>query len=205
MPRVPLPPLPLRRLTRDARRLLARRPWIYWLAVGALAVAAYAAVAEHTDAADRARAEWQTTTRVLVATVAVAPGDPLDGATAARDWPATIAPPGALSDLPDGAVARQHLAPGDPLRGADVAGLAGPLALVPAGWVVAPVVESPASGAAVGDRVQVTSEGVVLADDARVVGFVEAGTSATVTLVATPSAVAALLPAAPDVALLRLP
>lgn len=205
MPRLPLPPLPARRIVRDARRVIARRPWVYWFAVGALAAWAYAAVGEHTAAADRSRADWDATRPVLVATADLRPGEPLAGAVAVDDWPRALAPPGALSELPDGAVARQHAAAGDPLSTADVTATTGPLALVPDGWVVAPVVESPASGAAAGDRVQVASEGVVLARAARVVGFVDQGMSDPVTLVATPPDVAALLPAAADITLLRLP
>lgn len=161
--------------------------------------------AARTDAADRAQAAWGSTSPVLVAVGPIAPGDPLAGRVTPHRYPSALAPPGALAELPPDAVARQALDTGDPLRAADVAGT-GPLALVPDGWVVAPVVESPRSGAEVGDRVQVVSDGVVLADSARVVGFVD-GTGETVTLVAAPEGVAAVLPAARpgDLALLRLP
>ena len=204
MPRLPVSPLHvpllLRRAARDVRRLIARRPWVYWFAVGALGAWAYSAVGEHTAAADRARADWGATTPVLVATADVGPGDALAGAVAAHDWPRALAPPGAIAELPDGAIARQHVAAGDVLGTPDLAPAGGPLALVPEGWVVAPVVESPTSGAAVGDRVVVSSEGVVLADAALVVGFVDSATH-----VATAPAIAPQLPAAPDVALLRVP
>ena len=203
MPRLPLPPLPIRRAGRSTRRLLARHPWVYWLAIGGLASWAYAAAGEHTDAADRARDEWGATTPVLVATSDIAPGDALAGAVSAHDWPVALAPPGALGELADDAVARQHLAAGDLVSTADLAGR-GSLALVPAGWLAVPVTESPRSGAAAGDRVQVASEGIVVAADALVIGTVDAD----VTLVAVPASDAPLLPLAADagaLTLLRIP
>ncbi len=193
LPRLPLPPLPIRRAGRNARRLIARRPWVYWLAIGGLASWAYAVAGAHTGAADRARDEWGATTPVLVATSDIASGDTLAGAVTTRDWPAALAPPGALGELPDDAVARQRVAAGDIVSTVDVTA-AGALALVPAGWLAVPVTESPRSGATAGDRVQVASEGVVIAADARVVGMVDAD----VTLVAVPAGDAPLLPLAAD-------
>jgi hypothetical protein len=204
------PPLPIfvRRRVVAARRLVARRPWVYWFAVGTLASATYATVGSHTSAHDAARAEWGVTVPVLVAHLPLAPGDELDGRVAIAEWPAAIVPPDALAAVEPGLVARQHVASGDAVGALDVAPGDGPLALVPDGWVVVPVVESPASGAALGDRVQVTSEGVLLADDGLVVGGVVGGMAGDVTLVAVPADVAPLLPAAADadhLTLLRLP
>jgi hypothetical protein len=56
-----------------------------------------------------------------------------------------------------------------------------------------PIVESPPSGAAVGDRVRVVADGVVLSADALVVGYHD-----DVTLVAVPEQVAPILPPAAD-------
>jgi hypothetical protein len=201
-------PMFVRRRIVAARRLLVRRPWVYWFAVGALAAGAYASVGSHTAARDAARAEWGATTPVLVARTPLAPGDALDGRVAIAQWPAAIVPPDALVALAPGRVARQHVAPGDAVGALDVAPDGGPLALVPDGWVAVPVVESPASGAAVGDRVQVTSEGVLLAHDGVVVGSVVGATAGDVTLVAVPADVAPLLAAAADsgqLTLLRVP
>lgn len=205
--RLPAAPLGVRRLNRDVRRVIARRPWIYWFAIGALAAWAYAGVRAHVDAADAARDAWGTTAPVLVATADARPGDPLADRVGVVAWPAALAPPDGLAELAADAVARQYVAAGAPLGTGDVAGTGGPLALVPDGWVVAPVVEQPVSGALAGDRVQVVSEGVVLAADALVVGFVD-DSSGTVSLVAAPADVAALLPAAAQggrLTLLRVP
>jgi len=202
LPALPTP-LPVRRRATAVRRLFARRPWLYWLAVGGLAAWAAALVDGHATALDAARADWGRPVPVLVAARPLAPGDPLAGAYTAVDWPAALAPAGAAEPPEPGAVARRHVAAGFPLAALDLAAGAGPMALVPAGWVAVPVVESPTSGAAVGDRVQVVSEGVVISPEAIVVGF--AGEA---TLVATPAAVAPLLPLAATTAkltLLRLP
>jgi hypothetical protein len=204
------PPLPIffRRRIVAVRRLVVRRPWVYWFAVGALAAGTYASVAKHTAAHDAARLRWGVTTPVLVAHAPLAPGDPLDGRVAPIEWPAAIVPPDALSQFEPGSVARQHVAPGEAVGTLDVAHGDGPLALVPDAWVAVPVVESPPSGAEVGDRVQVASEGVVLAGDGLVVGGVVGGVAGDVTLVAVPVDVAALLPAAADgghLTLLRVP
>ena len=132
---------------------------------------------------------------MLVAAAAHDPGQLLT--VRAVDWPAALVPAGAVSDVDDGAVARLPLAAGDPIRAADVAA-PGPLALVPDGWLAVPMIESPVSGATIGDRVQVVSEGVVIAPDAVVVGFVDDAI-----LVAAPAESALLLALAPDVVLLR--
>lgn len=193
--RLPVAPLPIRRLRRDVRRVVARHPWIYWFAVGALAAWAYGAARSRSDAAADARAAWGAVTPVLVATAELRPGDPLAGHVELVSWPAAVAPPDALAEAAPAAVARQHVAVGAPLGVADVAPAGGPLGLAPEGWLAAPVIEQPRSGAVAGDRVQVVSDGVVLAAEAIVVGFVEEA-SEPVTLVAAPAEVAALLPAA---------
>ena len=83
-------------------------------------------------------------------------------------------------------------------READIALRATP---APPDWLVAPLRESLPSGAAVGERVQVVSDGFVLATEAVVIDHVDG-----VTLVAVPPDVAPLVPAASDsVALLRAP
>ena len=82
----------------------------------------------------------------------------------------------------------------------DLAPTTGPLALVPTGWLAVPVVESPTSGAAVGDRVRVVAQGVVLSEEGLVVGH-----SPDATLVAVRPDEAPLLPAADRVALLLVP
>lgn len=176
------------------RRLVARRPWIHWLLVLALAAAAAAQVGGRLGEVDDARDAWGTTRPVLVLTRPAAPGEPVVAAVA--EVPLALAPPGAIDPSMAGdttagdMVARQIVGEGDILTHVDVVG-SGELALVPPGWLAVPVVESPPSGAAAGDRVQLVSEGIVLAADAVVAGHHD-----DVTLVAVPAGVAAAIPAA---------
>lgn len=203
--RLPALPTPLlvRRRAAAARRVLARRPWLYWLAIGSLAVAAAATVNAHATRLDTARDAWGSRVPVLVARRPIAPGEALADAVAVEQWPEALVGAALPSELSAGAVARQHIAAGEPLGRSDVVPAGGPLALVPDGWVAVPVVESPASGAAPGDWVGVVSEGVVIAEEAVVVGSVDQAT-----LIATPADVAPLLPLAADtgrLTLLRIP
>ncbi len=81
----------------------------------------------------------------------------------------------------------------------DVAADGGPQAMTPDGWLAVPVIESPRSGAVVGDRVQVASDGFVVSADAIVVGGFD-----NVTVLAVPANEAPLLPAAADAGALTL-
>lgn len=176
------------------RRVIARRPWIHWAVVGALAVGVTASVADAMAAVDAERAAWGRSVTVWVATHEVVAGQPI--VADSREVPAAVRPPGAVDD-PGGAIARQAVGRGEIVTDLDLVD-DGP-GLAPAGWLVAPVRESLASGAAIGERVSVVSDGFVLADEAVVVGSV-----GDATLVAAPPDVAPLLPAA-DVTLLRTP
>lgn len=183
----------VRRFPVAVRRLLVRRPWIHWLVVGVATVAAMATTLARVDRIDAARAEWGATRTVWVASKAAAPGEQIQ--VVATDVPAAVVPPSALAA--DGSaelVARQHVSPGEIVTEVDVGrDGGGALALVPDGWLAVPVLESPASGAAVGTRVHVVSDGVVLADEAVVVGYHD-----DVTLVAVPASEAPMLPVATD-------
>lgn len=171
------------------RRLVARRPWIHWLLVLVLSAITAAQVAERLGEVDDARDAWGATRPVLVATRAAAPGEPIVADVV--DVPVALAPPGAATpSAADGLVARQRVGEGEILTEADVAA-SGDLALVPPGWLAVPVAESPPSGAAPGERVQLVSEGVVLAADA-----VVAARHDDVTLVAVPGDLAPAIPAA---------
>jgi hypothetical protein len=68
----------------------------------------------------------------------------------------------------EGAVARQHVGAGEVIDHGDIA-VAGPLGLVPEGWVALALVESPRVGADVGARVRLVAEGIVLVREAIVV------------------------------------
>jgi hypothetical protein len=163
------------------RGRLARTPWLYWAAVGVLALAAGVAVSRAASGVEDARAAWGRPRSVLVATVALAPGDPLVAAVAVRELPEPMVPTDALVASPDGAVARQAIAQGEVVVAHDVAAT-GPLALIPDGWLAVPVAEAVPSGAVTGTAVRVAAGGVVLADQATVIGVRDA-----VTLVAVAS------------------
>jgi hypothetical protein len=184
------------------RRAVARHRWWYRAAVLATAVGAAATTLDRLDSVDAARAEWGRTRDVLVATSAAAAGDPLT--VEVRAVPAAVVPAAAV-DPADGAerlVARQRVTAGEIVTEADVAP-DGPLGLVPRGWVAVAVVESPPSGAAPGERVQLASDGMIINDTAVVVGHTDDAT-----LVAVPEAGAALVPLAAatgSLALLRVP
>lgn len=172
------------------RRVSARRPWLQWVAIGALAVAVAASVHDEMSRLDAARDALGRTREVLVSTRAVHAGEPVP-------WRRVDVPLGLLPDAPyeggDHQLARHDIGAGEILVTSDVMAIDGPLSLAPSGWLVVPVVESPPSGARPGDRVRAASEGVVLVAEAIVVGGVD-----DVTLLATPEADAPLLAFASD-------
>jgi hypothetical protein len=175
------------------RRLVVRRPSIYWLLVAALATAAAMSVHRRLEQLDATRRTWGDTRSVLVAKTATRPGDEITTAVVAA--PIALVPSGALDADASVSrhVARHAIAPNQILTELDVGrgGAAAPMALVPDGWLAVAVVESPASGAVPGDDVVVASDGIVIAEQAVVVGGVD-----DTTLVAVPAATAPLLPAA---------
>jgi hypothetical protein len=185
----------LRRVPVAVRRVLARRPWIYWVVVTMAVLGTMATVLERVERIDAARDAWGQMRRVLVAASDASPGEAID--VSIREVPSALVPERALGAEPDGApyVARQGVLAGEIVTEADVAAAdaSGPLALVPSGWLAVPIVESPASGAGIGDRVQVVADGVVLAADALVVGYHD-----DVTLIAVPERVAPVVPSAVD-------
>jgi hypothetical protein len=157
-------------LVARGRYVLARRPWIYWAIVAAVALAAGLVVADAAAGIDDARRSWGVTRPVVVASADIAPGEPLAGRTTTADRPEPALAESALSSLPSGAVARQHIAAGEAVVAGDVAATAGPRSLVPDGWAAVAVAEAVPSGAAVGDPVVSVAGGVVLADEGVVVG-----------------------------------
>jgi hypothetical protein len=190
------------RVVARIRLELARRPWIHWCLVVALAAGAAWSVAGALAGVDRARAAWGTVERVLVATRPIVPGDELDDATQLRSVPLAVVPDGAIGELPPDAVARQRIGPEEIVTVDDVAARSGPPALAPRGTRIVTVVQTVPTAAVVGDRVAVASDGVELVDDAVVVGHVDgavllavdAGRAAAVAAAAaTPGGVALLL------------
>lgn len=187
------------------RRLLARRPWIYWLVVLLLALAIALAVRQRVAAIDAARRGWGETQAVLVARHDVRPGETIE--VDVREVPLAIVPATALTtDAADSAlIARQDVSAGEIVTSADIGrrDRDGVSALLPDGWAALPILESPPLGAPVGAPVQIASDGIVLAPDAIVVGYHD-----DVTVIAVPADVAPMVGAAAEtggVAVLLLP
>lgn len=155
-------------------------------------------VNDHISELDRARRGLGSTTEVWVAT-----GDIERGATVTaerRSVPVAFVPASAITVFEPNSVARQSISLGEFIVADDIAG--DPTQLVPDGWVVVAVVESPSSGTDRGDSVSVASGGFVIADDAVVIE-----SASDRTLVAVPAAVGPLVATANqqhDIALLRV-
>jgi hypothetical protein len=174
-----------------ARHLLARRPWLYWAAIVALAAGAALAAGRAAASVDDARRQWGSTRDVVVATADLAPGDAVEGHVEVRSRPGPMIPAGAITTFEPGARARQHVSTGEILVRPDVAATGSPRDMIPAGWAGVAVAEAVPSGARVGDEVSAASGGVVLAEHGLVVGR-----TGEVVLVAVPSAEAAQVAAA---------
>lgn len=181
------------------RRLVARRPWVQWFAIAIAGVAVGASVADEMARLDAERASWGERVEVWVAIAETTVGEPIEAEPI--EVPIAIVPHGAVHRLQPDAVARQTIGRGETIVDVDV--WTPHDASAPPGWLVAPVEESPPSGAAPGEHVRVVSDGFVVATDGIVVGRVDQ-----VTLVAVPEDLAPLLPAASTttgVTLLRVP
>jgi hypothetical protein len=150
-----------------ARLVLARRPWLYWLAVAVLA----ATVATHVHGAsarsEEARQRWGATRSVLVASADLAPDGPIE--VERRDLPVAALPARPLTDLPPGARLRQRVGAGEVLTEHDLVVAAGPAARAPAGTVVVGLSDPLSPDATVGSTVRVVAEGIVLAATATIV------------------------------------
>jgi hypothetical protein len=168
------------------RHVLARRPWLYWLAVLALAGAAGLVVADAAAGVDAARRSWGTTRRVVVTAVDVAPGETLSGRIEVRSVPEPMIPPDALAQIEPTAIARQRLGAGEMVMAHDIAATSAPQALIPDGWRAVAVAEPVPTGAAPGDAVSVASGGILVTGDGLVVAALAEGV-----LVAVPADVAA--------------
>jgi hypothetical protein len=170
------------------RHLLARRPWLYWLAVAVVAAAAGAVVANAMAAVAEQRRAWGTPQRVVVATRDAEAGEPVGLVAAIASWPAPMLPPSAVRVVDPAAVLRRPVADGEVIVADDIAATAGPQALIPPGWLGVPVPEAVPSGVVTGALVTVISGGIVLATDAVIAGTLTEGV-----LVAVPSADAPLV------------
>lgn len=149
------------RPTARLRVAIARHPWIHWTVVGTLAAGAALAVRAEMASVGEQRAAWGTAREVLVADGDLEPGEPLR--TRWRTLPAPAVPAAAVTDVPDGALARQHVADGEVVVDVDLIDRSGPAAHAPDGTVVVAVVDPLMRDAAVGDRVRVAADGMIVA------------------------------------------
>lgn len=186
------------------RHELARRPWIYWMVVAGAVVVAVLASVEVVGRADAERARWGSTAAVLVATSTIEPGTAVQPRVEVRQYPVAVIPDQSIGALEAGSVARRTIVAGAIVTSADVGAGQGPAALARAGEVVVAVRESVPSEARVGERVMIASDGIVLADDALLVGETAEGVLVAVDRSAAPM-VAAAAGSPGGIALLRIP
>jgi flagella basal body P-ring formation protein FlgA len=154
-----------------ARLVLARRPWIYWAVVAALATIAAVAVHGQLASIEAERDRWGTSRSVLVATRQLEPGDVITAELVAL--PVAALPAAALVEPPTDAVVRQRVAAGEVLTELDIAHAVGPAALAEPGLVVVALSDPLARNVAAGQRVKVAADGVVLADQAEVTEVID--------------------------------
>lgn len=166
------------------RILLAHHPWVHWTLIACAAVGAGLVVGSEVDELAAEREAWGRTRPVLVATEDLVPDGPL--AITSVERPLAAVPPEALAELPAGARLHQRVATGEVLVDVDLVATDGPARHAAEGTVVVGLVDPFAPTVAVGQRVQVVADGLVLAADATVVDVV-----ADVTFVAVPPAAGA--------------
>lgn len=154
-----------------ARLVLARRPWIYWAVVAVLATLVAFAVNAQLSTVAAARAEWGTTRTVLVADEALEPGDPIRAT--ATELPVSALAASALSTLPRDARLRQRVDAGEVLTELDVTARAGPAARAEPGTVVVALSDPLSRGVVIGLSVQISADGIVIAEPATVVDLVD--------------------------------
>jgi hypothetical protein len=133
------------RLLPRLRLLLARRPWLYWLAVGVCAAAIWVSMSAAERSVARERSQWGTTQRVWVTDEAVATGEPI--VASARDLPLAMLPAAAVTAPPTG-VAAHPLAEGEVVVATDLVDDGG---LAPAEWLVFAVPADGSPALAAGD------------------------------------------------------
>jgi hypothetical protein len=149
------------------RLVLARRPWIRWAFVALLASSTGLLVERHLAGVDAAREAWGASIRVHVADGPLEPDGPI--ATRIVDVPAAIAPSGAVDSIPDAAALHQRVGDGEILTDVDLAPASGPAARAAPGTAVVAIADAHADVAPIGAPVDVVGDGLVLAEDARIV------------------------------------
>lgn len=154
-----------------ARVFLARRPWVYWVVVAALTALVVVIVRDRLTAIDAQRESWGATQTVLIADHGLEPDDPID--VSRVDVPLAILPPGAITDLPPDARLRQHVAAGEILVDIDIRATPGPAGGADVGTVVVAVSEPRSRSLTTGLAVQVTADGIILAERATIVDLAD--------------------------------
>lgn len=149
------------------RLFLARRPWIRWLAICAVAALVALSVHSRLDGLERARATWVEQVRVPVATESAAPGQALTWTW--ERLPVAAVAQGAATAMTEHAVARRHVGRGEVIRDDDLSSGAGPAAGADPEQVVVPIADPLVTRPPIGVAVAVYGDGLVLADDARIV------------------------------------
>jgi len=180
-----------------ARIFSARHAWLRWGVVVLLAATAGMATHRQLATVEAERAAWGVTMGVLVAVDDLAPGGGISVRTV--DVPRAVVPSGALTSLPAGARLRQRVMEGAILTTADITAAQGPAAGAEPGSAVVPIIDPLVRDAAIGLEVQVSSEGVVLADEAEIVSI-----SGDVVFVSVPERDAAMVAAAAQAGLASL-
>ena len=182
------------------RLVLARHPWLYWIAVAALAGIVTIGIVDAMAKVDAARQSWGTHQAVWTAAGGIEPGALI---TAQRtEVPTAVVPGDAVNASPVNAVAKQHISAGEIVTTADVA-LTGTAGLITDGWVAFAVPQSVAHFAA-GDHVDVYTTDRLISHGA----VVEAGDSDVMVAVpsdAAPAMAAALQSGAVTIALASAP
>jgi hypothetical protein len=154
-----------------ARLVLARRPWIHWATTITLAGAVAFVVQDRLTEVERARDAWGRTTTVYVASRAHEPGDAL--AVHPAEVPEAMVPSAAITDHAEGATVRQRMAQGEIVTDVDLVARPGLAAGAPAGTVVVAVAGDPARYLPIGSQVQISADGMIVADTATVTGVVD--------------------------------
>jgi hypothetical protein len=139
------------------RRLLARRPWLYWLLVAACVALVVWSVHRSERLAAQERAAWGATQTVWVTTEAIARGEPIRAD--AQHWPTAMMPANALTTEP-AAPAAHALDAGEIVVTGDLA----TANEIGNGWAVAPVPRDLAPQTLAGDGVIVIGNGRTLCD-----------------------------------------
>ncbi|HEX7135753.1 MAG TPA: hypothetical protein VF228_24455 [Iamia sp.] len=158
-----MPPFRPRRSLRPLRPRLPRRALPWYAAAAVLTVLTAVFVHGALQRAAAAEAAYGSTRRVVVATDAVAVGDPIDRSVATvRSFPRALVPDGAIEALPDGRRTLVALSPGEVVldrrvSGSDATGPAGLLA--PDERAVPVPVAVPGLPLVPGDRVDLVAGG----------------------------------------------